>query len=374
MNFFLDWFAFTLKGDNKSQYPRYVDLSFIVHFLGLDEEFSNFVDTGAHLHYQHIYRYNNVSIKVPAPTDCLTQGFNVEMTSQGIAWYLSRRPVGYTLVDLMKKLRDLVNEGGYSLNYSRVDFAVDDKIVDGQEREKLLDLDVIIDSARKKEYSSLFRRANKEGLDFNISEDISKKGFGGRTLYFGNRKSNTFLRIYDKLAEQYEKNKNDSKAISELFSVNHWVRFELEFKDKSANKLVALMLSCSAERFQQHIPKVINTYIRFVNNDDSCISRCSLKDWWLKFIGTAERAKFTSQVYTTNALSRSLRWIARIATTLRAVEDNIGEFAFQEYVNHYGTRDKYRARHKELSRVPCREELPLTNWQEWQLIFGGCSC
>lgn len=162
------------------------------------------------------------------------------------------------LVDFLKVI--LINGG----KFSRLDIAVDDIGCSFFTAKDICEL------VRRDEYSSRFRCGRIE------------EGFGdeqGMTVYFGSRKSDLMLRVYDKAAEL-----EDKKKVSDVQSCTRW---ELELKNEYAHK-VAGMLSCG-DLIGKVCTGILANYIRFINPDNVRKSRCTTLDSWLDFIGSASK-------------------------------------------------------------------------------------
>lgn len=103
-----------------------------------------------------------------------------------------------------------------------------------------------------------------------------KKGIIGRTVYLGSRKSEKFIRIYDKGAEQLQKGKKVEGT---------WIRYELELKGSCAKQVFEKITSaakCLAGALRA---------IKFVDEERTRKYRCSECEWWVKFCGEAEYIK-----------------------------------------------------------------------------------
>ena len=114
-----------------------------------------------------------------------------------------------------------------------------------------------------------------------VSEIKSRSGPGvvsGHTVYFGSRKYQALVRIYDKRLEQASKGKTDLPE--------HWVRLELECKGKLADAL------CRAY-FQDGSAAVVGQIarrLRFVEpvGGDSNKRRHKPAAWWVELLGSVE--------------------------------------------------------------------------------------
>ena len=181
------------------------------------------------------------------------------------------------LVDFLKRI--LTNSG----KFTRMDLAIDDI---GCQFFTALD---VCELVRRGEYSSRFRCGRIE------------EGFGdehGMTIYFGSRKSDLMLRVYDKAAEL-----EDKKKVADAQSCTRW---ELELKNEYAHK-VACMLSCG-DQIGKICTGILSNYIRFIELDNVRKTRCSTLDRWLDFIASASKLSLYQKRAPSTVLS-CLDWI-----------------------------------------------------------------
>jgi phage replication initiation protein len=152
---------------------------------------------------------------------------------------------------------------GLGANVARLDVAMDD-------REGLLRLDVIRQSVRAGACVSRF----KAGTMYEKCSLVDGCG-QGETAYFGSKKSNMFIRIYDKAKEQL------------LPAGVHWVRVEAQARNENAQQLAQLIV----DKGLGVLAPVLNGYVRFVepSETDSTRSRWAVCDWWSAFLGVVER-------------------------------------------------------------------------------------
>ena len=128
-------------------------------------------------------------------------------------------------------------------NVSRLDLAIDDYTDDYFTLDSLLDL---VQSGR---CISKFK-----SFKYEFSKKIGSLDYTGKTIYFGSRQSNVFLRVYDKALEQ--KVSNNMK----------WVRWEFELKnDMAINSINSILKFKSLPTF---VFSLLNTYLRFINLDN----------------------------------------------------------------------------------------------------------
>ncbi len=158
-------------------------------------------------------------------------------------------------------LKTIFGSGG---KFSRMDLAVDDISSNFFSARDVLNL------VRNDQYSTRLRAGRIE------------EGFGseyGLTIYFGSRKSDLMIRVYDKAAERDAKKK---AILSEACT-----RWELELKNEYADK-VAAMLS-DGQLIGTVATGIFANYLRFIELDATRKSRCSTIDTWLDFLASASK-------------------------------------------------------------------------------------
>jgi DNA relaxase NicK len=99
----------------------------------------------------------------------------------------------------------------------------------------------------------------------------------------------TYVRVYDKLAEQYNALMNRGRSVADLPGA--WVRLEAEFTSDRAD---AVTRSLIAHRFSgSYIVALIRQVIDFTDSDDQDknVSRRRLASWWASLVGDAPRAE-----------------------------------------------------------------------------------
>jgi DNA relaxase NicK len=163
---------------------------------------------------------------------------------------------------------------------TRVDFALDD-------RAGRLSMDVIGEHIDQELLTSRWRKGRK------ILATLAGQG---RTFEFGSRRSDSFLRIYDKQAEQLDKGKDDP---------GEWVRVELELKREKADE--------AARRYVQEgeafVVGLLRGLIEFKERgEDQTKARWAACDWWVAFLEDAEKARLSlPKVQPT--IERNMAWM-----------------------------------------------------------------
>lgn len=333
-----DWLTFSLKPDALSPNKRDVDLEFLKDFLCIRGEFLNFENVGGRNGYPVCWTYNGVSLMVPAPERYEQMGYCVQMSGDGLRWYASLFQ-DFSFAGFCKRLRALP-ETGLSLNISRLDVAKDDKT-------GLLDLDEIMAKAERYEFVSTSRTRN------TIREIVNFKGDNivGRTLYFGSRKSSSYIRIYDKAAEQGV--------------AGHWIRVEFEFKQATAMRIVNSIVELGDGGFPAYFSKVSNHYLRFVELDDVNRSRCTVSDFWAKFTGTMAKAKLSILPYKKQTLTNLFSYMLHsYAPSLYVLFSALRPEFVVDLFNRSG-KPRLKRRHHEMMKNRNLPSVAFSNSEKW---------
>lgn len=151
---------------------------------------------------------------------------------------------------------------GLGVKVTRIDFAFDDK-------SGLLDLAQVAGSVRAGNYVSRSRK-------WTFLENDE----GGQTWAFGRRSSDSFIRTYDKAAEQHVD--------------GHWVRVELELKGERAEAAVRVLLKCAVESWPERVASWLRGLLDFKQpGTDENKSRWGTVDWWESFLEYAKKSRLT---------------------------------------------------------------------------------
>lgn len=299
----IDWFTFSVKGQSN---PDFV----ISSYLHMDPDLFQVNPFGG-LGYCSSKAFHGILVFYDPAKDkngldrTMEMGVCVSMSGSGCRTFESHtsyKSEGTPFWALVGKLHvdPLVN-------VSRVDLAVDD-------REGLLDLDVIADAVRKNQVNSRIRKRR-------IFDAFDGADGDGKSVYFGASQSSFRIRVYDKAKEHY---KPDQAEFCQ-----HWVRFEIVMKGECANGLVSCMAnSCDLGVMAAGI---LNDKLSFIERDDSNITRCSVCQWWLDFLESFDAMKLVSQEEGCHELEHIFEWLVRqIAPSLSMVREGKGIFAIQE--------------------------------------------
>ena len=173
------------------------------------------------------------------------------------------------------------------------------------------------------------------------------------TVSFGNRKSNIYLRFYDKKMERLCKLKKDSSEFKEVMSIPHWVRCEFEFRNNHANKLVIALLKLSPAQFSEYLSEVMNKYIRFTDTEFGKSTRRTICAWWSDFLGTVKRSTLRSDPIQKNPFLSACNYVRiSLAPTLDALRQRLGNNSFLSLIKDSANPD-YRFKQKHYDIISC---------------------
>jgi DNA relaxase NicK len=156
----------------------------------------------------------------------------------------------------------------------RIDVALDD-------RSGVIDIDRIYASVVAGNCVSHFRQSRLiSGLDLGSGTDT------GKTICLGSRQSDTYLRIYDKAAEQRSKEKPVDGS---------WIRWEMEWKAERAQAVGMALSGLDQDSFQKYIVGVFRSAVDFrdCTREDDPKDRyyAPLLDWWRVLTEGMQRAR-----------------------------------------------------------------------------------
>lgn len=153
------------------------------------------------------------------------------------------------------------------MNLSRLDVAYDDF-------EGILDIFTIYNSVTSNGYADNRLLQGDFVSRFN-TYDVTMST-NGLSCGFGSVRSNIYIRIYDKKAEQ------------NACDLDHWVRCEIQLRKENAIGFIMLTGDICTNYFG-----VLNNYLRFIDpsDTDSNKRRARTSEWWEKFLRSSERLK-----------------------------------------------------------------------------------
>lgn len=258
--------------------------------------------------YESISRFGNVQLKIPYADNFEKQGICIEFSGQGVDYYIE-----YLTINKKTNLRDAMSrfiglcKFGFKTKCSRFDVAFDEIMLQSETFEPFLDLDRINGYFMERKFVTRFRKGYPSHVSSEIStavksDDVNdmdssvfynriesmnlSSGRIGKTIELGKRGSSSFIRFYDKLAEQ-EAHKYDVPA-----DYKSWVRFEIEFRrDNACSALIDYATAKSDEAFAARMASVAIGLVRFIEIDHSRIYNCSTAEWWSGFLNYARKGR-----------------------------------------------------------------------------------
>ena len=319
----VDWIGFTVLNIS--------DVMGVIEFLGYSlEDFTQLPKGG--MGYKSILQLNGYSIQIlyDGKED---MGIHVNISGssipEAVRSYAETKKIdtpfgeGYDIftTGLVAFLDDIERIG----QITRLDLAVDDLGVRFYGLDELSDL--LNGRVGNCKIVSKFR---------SFQEICKRKLTGektGQTIYLGSRKSETFMRIYDKRLEQMNKHGEDLGV--------DWIRWELEFKGDRAVQVARLIVQ--REQLASVFVGVLNNYIRVVDNIDSNVSRCPLNEKWLKFVSTLEKLRLYVPACE-KTLDEKINWFKmQIAPTLAGIAVSLGgkiDFFYDHFYDYLDRMSK----------------------------------
>jgi hypothetical protein len=256
----LDWLAFTLPFDDGLKSAEFL----------FGELTPRPVGTKGYSHSAELPCGGVVSWSPERPE----QKVHVELGGRGLG---RAAELDASLKDIKHVLKWIQDVDGV---ITRVDFALDD-------RAGRLSLDVIGEHVDQELLTSRWRKGRK------ILATLAGQG---RTFEFGSRRSDCFLRIYDKQAEQLDKGKDDP---------GEWVRVELELKREKANEVVGRYI----QEGVAFVVGLLRGLIEFKERgEDQTKTRWATCAWWGAFLEWAEKARL-SLPKVQPSVERSMAWM-----------------------------------------------------------------
>ena len=288
----IDWIAFTSTIIN--------EVSEMITFLGYSNDDFLLLPKGAN-GYKKMYRLESAPITILSDGN-EDMGIHVVISGSAIQDLLEHFKASITsdtpfsddavcLSDfdnsVMIEFLQQVRRFGW---LTRLDLAVDDL---GAQYFTLDDVKGFLD---RQEVVSKFR------VYKNVQESTFTNEKTGHTIYFGSRRSEVMLRVYDKQLEQNQK-AEDGEVLEDP-----WVRWEFELKNERANIAVDFLIQ--RKQLGEIIMEILNNYVRVIVNDDSNRSRCSVHPLWETFVGMVGKLRlYVASVEKT--ITDKKKWLIR---------------------------------------------------------------
>lgn len=258
--------------------------------------------------YEIIARFGDVQLKLPYAENFDKQGICLEFSGRGVDYYVEYLTIKKktTLRNAMSRFIAL-SKFGFKTTSSRFDVAFDEIIKQSDSNISFLDLDRIKRYLINRQFVTKFRKGLPSRVSAEIKtavnlDDVSdidtsvlynemssmnlSTGRIGKTIELGKRGSPSFVRFYDKIAEQEE------HGYEVPADYKSWNRFEMEFrKDNADSVLFDYATAESDEAFAARMSSIAMDLIRFIEFDHSRIYNCSVAEWWVGFLNAAQKGK-----------------------------------------------------------------------------------
>lgn len=242
--------------------------------------------------YEQILRFGDIQLKIPYLYNYKNQGVCIEFSGQGLDYYREYLATHRSGADLRFAARRFLGLAklGFKTQCSRFDIAFDEKHNVNDNDEQLLDLDVIKTTLKELRFVTKFRKGdplqqsgtfesvvliNPKKIDKDLpyrfieSENLCS-GRIGKTIELGKRKSSSFVRFYDKLAEQ------EAHGFDLPPELRSWVRFEIELKHNRANSAFFAFAKFDNDRdFCNYMRGVALRMLRFIELSHSRKYNCN---------------------------------------------------------------------------------------------------
>lgn len=286
----IDWLSFTIKIQNEKQlrenFIQDIFKNLLLDDLNLDFEEKIY----GRYNYNSCYSFNNMiniyfnKVYNKSDVDYLVkQGVHIEFSGSGCRLIETTFKSWQQYFNLILK--------NYEVNFSRIDIAMDDF-------NKLLNFNTIEKKIKKGEIIS---KTKKRGIigDINKIESLDNKGQQkSRTFYFGSRKSNLFIRFYDKKLEVLSKNKS--------CDFETWQRYEIVLKKEKALSFVDNFKNNG--NLGEIYKSIINNLIKFVDPQGENKSRWPVSKFWVKFLDNAGSIELAAKKINTD-IEKTVDWI-----------------------------------------------------------------
>lgn len=321
-----DYFTFTVRTEKVED---------VFEMLGIVPERFQYVDKGRN-HYTGTYDINGICIisfcemsldmrvKYGVRSDKNAIEASIRLTGQAIRGY---NVLSYKYDNAFDMLLDLREDDRLycPVNYTRVDFSKDEK-------EGLIDLDVLEKKLALDEYVSR--------LSHSIISSDKERGdtrYKGKTIYIGkkNTGSKFFIRIYNKSAEIYAKEKVNSAILDE-----HNIRVEMVFKNsETANRLMEMVF----EAYDNDVPlgKVFCGVLRskfYLLEDGRKPSNNSeenarhIQGEWLQFIENTERMEL-GVVEKFSTIESKIEYFEKLNKMVSEIYYSMGDDEFRQLLS-----------------------------------------
>jgi hypothetical protein len=163
-------------------------------------------------------------------------------------------------------------------HFGRIDVAFDD-------REGVVDIPTLHEAVLNGQCVARFKK-----FRLIAGGDIDSGADEGQTLALGSRQSDSYLRIYDKAAEQRAKGHEVE---------GKWIRYEMEWKDERAHAVACCLAIVEKDAFQAFVVGAFRSTVDFrdCDREDDSYQRCyaPVLPWWQQLTAGMEKARLVIQ-------------------------------------------------------------------------------
>jgi len=187
--------------------------------------------------YDTVFEYGNHSflLKVAYHSSRPDMGLFIYFSSQALAYYLDKTNMQ------VHTFLQMIQDDMYEINLSRIDAFVDyinfDFNVTNIYNDYINKDTCVYLTAYNKDNTPYYKKCSYIARNYSEEADI-------QTMYLGTRKSECYLRVYNKRAEQLN---NYSSQYSKAQDCSTWIRFECEFKGMYAHQLTEELLNIQSD-------------------------------------------------------------------------------------------------------------------------------
>jgi len=216
--------------------------------------------------YIGTWRMDMIKVFYSAPGD--ERGTLIELSGKGCRQFESFLECrGKTWFDFFQ---DCLNENG---SFTRLDIAVDDK-------KTYFSIPDLLKKVQNGLCVTRYRR-----IDSNLSNEAMDGSSVGTTIYFGSKKSESYLCFYEKNYEQA------TKFNLPYDDLEDWNRYEIRLKSERAHSAVCALIS--DRNLKKLAIGVISNCIRFVEDGEGDKRKRNTSSFWLDFVDGVEKLQLT---------------------------------------------------------------------------------
>lgn len=261
--------------------------------------------------------YELDDIKVFFHTDNESMGTNIWLSGEGC------RQFEFLLKQQNRTWHEFFKTAeAYKGKPTRLDIAVNDYV-------RMLDIKELYNKYQNGELETTFHR-----IAPIFEDNIQTKEAQGVTLYFGSKKSDFFIRFYEKDLEVQKK----KRIPRELYPIKN--RYECVIKGEKAQNVLAEYVH--NDNIEKIAFDILNHYLRFYDSEDGIPKEeWKINKRWAEFIGEAETMKLTvspSEYFYEKTRNWLENYCAKSIYAIKKIDMLNKTVYFNNMVNSAGTR------------------------------------